>query len=137
MLISLAVLRFSLATRSSRARIKLLEEEAHTTGQQKLADILADLEREMEETVVDLIDTPTPIHSISQPSTSNRGHPIITANHKKIVNWLNLLPIKKEFAYFPAVRNSHAIIVCRDVNHFEFHRKGEGVVRHWANSFIL
>jgi hypothetical protein len=140
--ISLIILRLSLASRSSRVRIKQLEEESHTTGQQKLADTLAELEREVEEAVVDLIDNPDLSSSIYQPSESSttgssRKQPIISPNHKKIVNWLNLLPIKKEIAYFPDVRNSHAIIVCRDVEHFESHRKGEGVLRHWANSFIL
>jgi len=134
--ISLVILRvsvLSLASRSSRFRIKQLEEEAHTTGQQKLADTLAELEREVEEAVVDLIESP------DLPSSIYRSHeqPIISSNHKKIVNWLNLLPIKKEIAYFPEVWNSHPVIVCRDVKHFESHRKGEGVLRHWANSFIL
>ena len=142
--VSLVILRLSLASRSSRVRIKQLEEEAHTTGQQKLADTLAELEREVEEAVVDLIDSPDISSSTYQPSqpsststSSSLRQPIISPNHKKIVNWLNLLPIKKEIAYFPGVRNSHPIIVCRDVEHFESHRKGEGVLRHWADSFIL
>lgn len=125
----MVILRFSLATRSSRARIKQLEREAHTAGQEKLSDILAELEREVEESVVDIVDQSIP--------SSSRAHPIINANHKKIVNWLNSLPIEKEVAYFPAVRNSHAIIVCRDVKRFELHRQGEGVLRHWADCFIL
>jgi len=135
--ISLVIFRISvlsLASRSSRVRIKQLEEEAHTTGQQKLTFTLAELEREVEEATVDLIDSPD---DLSSPIYRNREQPIISPNHKKIVNWLNLLPIKKEIAYFPEVWNSHPIIVCRDVKHFESHRKGEGVLRHWANSFIL
>ena len=67
----------------------------------------------------------------------SREHPIISPNHKKIVNWLNLLPIKKVIVYFPDVWNSHPVIICRDVKYFESHRKGEGVLRHWANSFIV
>ena len=124
----MVILRFSLATRSSRARIKQLEQEAQSAGQEKLSDILAELEREVED-VADIVDNSVP--------SSGRAHPIISANHKKIVNWLNSLPIKKEIAYFPAVRNSHAIIVCRDVQRFEVHRLGESLLRHWANCFIL
>ena len=140
--ICLAITRLSLATRSSRARIKQLEQEARTAGHEKLADILAELELEVEEAVVaELIDNnlnpvPSSYQSSKETSTS-RAHPILTPNHKKIVNWLNLIPIKKEIAYFPGVRNSHAMIVCRDVKRFEFHRQGEVVLRHWANSFIL
>jgi len=134
--ISIALLRFTLASRSSRARIKILEKESHPEGKQRLAEILAELEREMEEAVVDFIDNPDPSPAY-QPENLGRDHPIITPNHRKIATWLNTLPIKKEIAYFPAVRNSHAMIVCRDVKQFEVHREGEGVLRHWANSFIL
>jgi hypothetical protein len=134
---SLAICRLSLASRSSRARIRQLEQQAHTGGQQKLADILAELERGVEEAVVDFIDNPAQSSLYPSSKESSRTHPIITPNHRKIVNWLNLIPIKKEIVYFPDVRNSHAMIVCRDVKRFEFHRQGEGVLRHWANSFIL
>ena len=120
--ISLVILRLSvlsLASRSSRFRIKQLEEEAHPTGQQKLADTLAELEQEVEEAVVDLIDSPDLSSSIYRSGVQ----PIISPNHKKIVNWLNLLPIKKEIAYFPEVWNSHPIIVCRDVKNFQSHQR--------------
>jgi hypothetical protein len=92
----------------------------------------------MEEAVVDLIDNPVPSSYQSTSKESGRAQqPILTPNHKKIVNWLNLIPIKKKLAYFPEIRNSHAVIVCRDVENFEFHRQGEGLIRHWAKSFIL
>jgi len=130
--ISLAIFRLSLASRSSRARIKQLEQEAQSAGQEKLADILAELELEVEEA---LIDNPVPSYQSSKESS--RAQPILTPNHGKIVNWLNLIPIKKKLAYFPGIRNSHAVIVCRDVEGFEYHRQGEGILRHWANSFIL
>ena len=93
----------------------------------------------MEEAVVDLIDNPVPSSYLSTSSkeSSRAQQPILSPNHKRIVNWLNLIPIKKNLAYFPGIRNSHAVIVCRDVERFEFHRQGEGLIRHWANSFIL
>jgi len=142
LILTLAIFRFSRASRSSRARIKQLEQDARTAGQEKLVDILAELElevEEVEEAVVDLIDNPMPSSSYpsSKKESSSRVQPIVTPNHTKIVNWLNLIPIKKKLAYFPGVRNSHAVIVCRDVEGFEYHRQGEGILRHWANSFIL
>ena len=93
----------------------------------------------MEEAVVDLIDNPVSPSYQSAPSkeSSRAQQPILSPSHKKIVNWLNLLPIKKNLAYFPGIRNSHGVIVSRDVERFEFHRQGEGLIRHWANSFIL
>jgi len=124
-----------MASRSSRARIKALEKAARSGNQQTLLNLVAEIEREMEEAVVDIIDNPNP-SPIYQTKVS-KSHPIITPNHKKIANWLNTLPIKKELAYFPDVRNSHAMIVSRDVQRFELHRLGEPVLRHWATSFIL
>ena len=51
---------------------------------------------------------------------------------------LNALPqLKKELAYIPNVRNSHAIIIARDIKNFEFHKMGEGVLRHWADAFVM
>ncbi|KAF8906243.1 putative serine esterase-domain-containing protein [Gymnopilus junonius] len=132
---SLALVRLSLATRSSRARIKLLEKEAHNGDQRTLVELVAELEQEMEEAVVDLIDNPDP--SPLYQSEVSKEHPIITAYHRQIANWLNTLPIKKELAYFPGVRNAHAMIISRDVKQFEIHRLGEPVLRHWATSFIL
>jgi len=51
---------------------------------------------------------------------------------------LNALPqLKKELVYIPDVRNSHAPIIVRDVQNFEFHKIGEGVLRHWADAFVM
>ncbi|KAF9038479.1 putative serine esterase-domain-containing protein [Panaeolus papilionaceus] len=134
--ITLALIRLSLASRSSRARIKLLEKESQESQTERLVHVLADLEREMEEAVVDLIDNPDPSPSY-QPAKKSRAHPIISATHVKIANWLNTLPIQKELAYFPLVRNSHAMIVCRDMKRFEAHKQGLPVVHHWAGSLVI
>ena len=126
--ISIALVRFTLATRSSRARIRLLEQD-----ESKLAHYLREFEKDVEDVVVNLIDDSNPSFSGKHPSE----HPIITPLQRRMAASLNGLPIKKERAYLPHVRNSHAIIVCRDVKRFELHRRGEGVIRHWATSFIL
>ncbi|KAJ7252775.1 DUF676-domain-containing protein [Mycena haematopus] len=145
--VSLALVRLSLAARSSRARIRLLENDASNT--QKLAHILAQLEKQVENAVVDLIDDDAhagePVAD-SESALLDKGRhsskprqelPILTPTQRHIAAWLNRLPLKKERAYFPNVRNSHAVIICRDVKNFEMHRQGESVVRHWADSFIL
>jgi hypothetical protein len=55
-----------------------------------------------------------------------------------MISSLNALPqLTKHLAYYEHVRNSHAMIVCRDVKRFEFHKKGEGVVKVWAEGFVL
>lgn len=132
--LSLAILNFSLKTRSSRARIKLLE--ASSSNQAKLIHVFAELESQVEEMVVDLVDDPNP-SSRGVNITRPQAHPILSPYQRKSAAWLNQLPIQKELAYFTDVRNSHAMIVCRDVKRFELHKLGEGVLRHWANAFIL
>ncbi|KAJ7504406.1 DUF676-domain-containing protein [Mycena galericulata] len=137
---SLAILRLSLATRSSRERIKLLENDE--SNREKLVHILARLERQVEDAVVDLIDNDAAGEPMTEPerareSSSKKEAVILTPVQRRIAALLNRLPIKKEATYFPNTRNSHALIICRDVKNFESHRAGEGVLRHWADSFII
>jgi len=129
---TIAIVRFSLATRSSRARIKLLENDQ---GEQRLINILAKFEKEMENAVAELIDDPD--SSVMAKTKPPPKQPILTAHQRKIVAWLNQLPLKKELTFFPDVRNAHGMIVCRDVKRFEIHQRGEGLVRKWADSLIL
>lgn len=64
--------------------------------------------------------------------------PILLPVQREIIASLNTLPnLKKYVAYFPGLMNAHAVIVCRDVKRFEIHRKGEGVLNHWADHFVL
>ncbi|KAI0642455.1 DUF676-domain-containing protein [Trametes meyenii] len=66
--------------------------------------------------------------------------PVLALNEtqRKLVAWLNTLPgLKKELVFIHPVRNSHAVIISRDVKRFSSHRQGEGVLRHWADHFII
>ncbi|KAJ7748546.1 putative serine esterase-domain-containing protein [Mycena maculata] len=142
-LISMVLVRLSLKTRSSRARIKLLESDR--SSREKLVHVLAQLEHQVEGAVVELIDdnagaepTEDPEGALPKARRAPPEQPILTPTQRRIAAALNRLPgLKKERAHFPNVRNSHAIIVCRDVRNFELHRRGEGVVRHWADSFVI
>jgi hypothetical protein len=136
--ISLMVINLTLATRSSRARIRLLERDA--SNKEKLIHILAELENDVENAVVDLIDDPNPAPSrnaLGNKMKPSSEQPILTPLQRKIAASLNKLPFKKELTYIENVRNAHAIIVCRDVKRFEVHKQGAGVLRHWAASFVL
>jgi len=118
---------------TSRARIRLLEQDE--SNSQKLIHVLAELERNVEDVVVDMIDNPGPVQSDADSKGPQES--ILTPLQYQIAASLNKLPIKRRLAYIQNVMNSHAVIVCRDVNRFEVHRAGEGVVRHWAASFSL
>jgi len=64
--------------------------------------------------------------------------PLLTPMQRRCIENLNKIPqLKKERAFFKNVRNTHAMIVCRDVKRFQFHEEGEGVLRHWADHFVL
>lgn len=154
--ISLILLRLALASRDSRARIKLLEKDE--SSRQKLIHILGQLEQQVEDAVADLVDDPGLDSDSSLSVTGTRAgekhvggkgkgkgepkpppaQPVLSPTQRKMIAALNTLPnLKKERAYIGGVRNSHAVIVCRDVSRFEGHRRGEGVIRHWADQFIL
>jgi len=134
-IITLALIRLSIASHYSRSRVKLLEAEDASTSSQRLVHILGQLEREVEEMVVDIVDDPnTPLPSQENTKTSPR----LTALQRKMAAVLNALPqLKKERVYIPDVRNAHSVIIARDVKNYAFHRIGEGVLRHWADAFVM
>jgi hypothetical protein len=163
-LIIIALIRLSLASRSSRARIKLLEKD----NKNNLMHVLEALEKQIADTVVDLVDDPEdssltpdssspPSESGSRPGTpamkakpktrprrrsiakeTKPQHPRLTLLQLQLIEHLNSLKgLQKETAFIDPTVNSHGTIVCRDVKRFKIHKIGEGVVRHWANGFEL
>jgi hypothetical protein len=163
--ITAALIRLSLASRSSRARIKLLEKG----DQDKLIHVLQSWEKQLADTVVELVDDPedsglTPNASSPaseagsrpatppikpKPKTRARGlsitaqetkpqHPYLTPLQLQLIENLNTLPnLQKEIAFIHPIVNSHGAIVSRDVKRFKAHLLGQGVIKHWANAFIL
>ena len=131
--ICFAIFKLFISSHRSRSRVKLLEAEGASTTQ-RLIHIFGQLEREVE----DLVDDPnTPISS-QEGTEGSKKRPRINAAQKKMAAVLNALPqLKKERVYIPDVRNSHAAIVMRDVESLEFHKIGEGVLRHWADAFVM
>lgn len=120
-------INLSLASRTSRARVKLLEQD-ESQGE-RLVHVLTKLEG------IDISllseDSTDDVSSTSIPSS------VLSPLQRKLALSLNKLPLKKELAFISEVINSHAPVVCRDVKRFEVHRRGEGVLRHWAASFVL
>ena len=131
----LALVRLSISSRRSRTRIKHLEAE-DPSGTQRLVHIIGQLERQVEDIVVDIVDDP-PV-SISSPGSKSKKSPRVTPAQRRMAAGLNALPqLKKERVFIPDVRNSHATIIARDIQNFEFHKIGEGVLRHWADAFVM
>lgn len=126
-----------MSSRRSRSRIKLLEAEDPSTAE-RLVHIFGQLERQVEDIVVDIVDDPSV--SIPSPGWTKRPKetPRVTPAQRRMAAGLNaLVQLKKELVYLPDLRNSHATIIARDVQNFEFHRIGEGVLRHWADAFVM
>ncbi|KAH9932665.1 putative serine esterase-domain-containing protein [Amylocystis lapponica] len=62
----------------------------------------------------------------------------LTDVQRRMIAWLNTLPgLKKELAFIEPCFNSHAVIVARDVQRFDSHKIGQGVLRHWADHFVM
>ena len=154
LLLSLIITRLALASRASRARIKLLEKEQ--SSQERLVHVVGRLEREMEDAMVDMFDSPglsdaessqpslptspaqADLDAASKRQAKQKQDLVLSDVQKKIVAWLNALPgLKKELAFIHPVRNAHAVIISRDVKRFPSHKQGEGVIRHWADHFIM
>ncbi|KAG9313033.1 heme peroxidase [Chiua virens] len=151
--ISLALVRLSISSHNSRTRLKTLEGEE--SNKERLAHIIAELEANVESVVLDMYDQGTPLASTlpskgavdgtltqqehhSADSAPSPYQALLTPIQRRCVQNLNKIPqLQKERAFFVDVRNSHAMIVCRDVKRFAFHLEGEGVLRHWADHFKL
>lgn len=73
----------------------------------------------------------------TNPKKELQNQPILTPTQLRMIENLNALPnLRKEIVFLDNLRNSHATIVCRDLR-FEFHRRGEGVLRKFADEFEL
>ncbi|KAL1723043.1 putative serine esterase-domain-containing protein [Schizophyllum commune] len=169
---SLVLMRLTMSAHKSRRRIKLLEADpSKISSGETLMQVVARLEKDVEDAVADMMENPEGEESDASPEVSqdglvgdNEAYPaqasddtLAQANgrrqsvhasqpksvariaplQRKMAANLNALPIQKERAFIENVRNSHAVIISRDVKNFEWHRRGEGVIRHWADSFEL
>lgn len=157
--ICLALIRLSFQSHQSRGRLRNLEAQS---TRERLVHIIGKLESELESAAVDLYDDPagTPIATsrISGADPANKAsstkptkgqqkksqskpppyQPLLTPGQLQCIENLNNIPqLKKERTFFEGVRNSHAVIVCRDPKMFKHHLEGEGVLRHWADHFKL
>jgi hypothetical protein len=157
--ICLALIRLSIQSHQSRGRVRHLEAQS---TRERLVHIIGQLESELESAAVDLYDDPAGTPSATSPipganpadptnpsePTKEKGkksrsktpsyQPLLTPGQLQCIENLNKIPqLKKERAFFEGVRNSHAMIVCRDPKMFKQHLEGEGVLRHWADHFEL
>jgi hypothetical protein len=131
------VVWLSISSHHSRSRIKLLEAE-DTSATQRLVHMFGQLERQVEDMVVDIVDDPTTFIPSQESTKTLKKSPPVTPAQRKMVTALNALPqLKKERAYIPDVSNTHATIIARDVQNVDFHKIGEGVLRHWADVFVM
>jgi hypothetical protein len=162
LLIATAVVRLSFQTRASKERIRLLKEDG---GEEKMASMIRSVEKKMDDVIADLVDSTSPTDSPSPeeaeaessstvvspsakwnpsyplPSTSNDGkksRPALSPSQIRMIDALNSLDfLKKEVAFIPAVRNAHAVLICRDPKNFPHHEEGKGAIRHWADRFLF
>jgi hypothetical protein len=75
--------------------------------------------------------------SEKRKGTKQQNEPALSDIQLKLIDQLNALPFNKYIGYFPGVFSSHAVIVSRDIKQYKLHAQGRGVLRHWADHFIL
>lgn len=155
-LFCLVITRLSLASRKSRERIQLLEKDESYSS--RLVHTLGQIERQVEDTVVEMIDdsgevVPSSASTLAaspalaadvglsaakgqeaKAATAEKPHVTLSPLQHKLVKWLNSIPqLEKELVWIDPVRNSHAVIIARDITRFPDQQIGEGVLRHWAD----
>ena len=147
--------RFTLASRASHARVKLLEANPESTGK-RLKNLLEKIEKNMEDTVEDVgeaflpgpkaVDEDTEWQSTGPPQSSalhrkqrkDKSQPVLTPAQCIMITNLNTLPnLSKHTVFIHPIRNSHGSIICRNIKTITEHRRGEGVLRHWADGMEL
>jgi hypothetical protein len=134
----MVLVRFSLDSRSSRKRIKSLEQDESYT--QRLAHFVTEVEQQMERQLVDLPEAKGEDAASTVPIPGGKGSvPELTEAQRTMVRLLNQLPdLKKERVFYPLARNSHGTIVCRDPKRFKWHEQGrEGPLKHWGDRFVF
>ncbi|CAE6428701.1 unnamed protein product [Rhizoctonia solani] len=73
-----------------------------------------------------------------KPKPNDPLQPILSPAQLAMIESLNSIPqLRKVRAYFPYVRNAHSMIIVRDPKVFPMHEDGMGVVKHWADRFVL
>ena len=139
---------------SSKKRIKNLE--SHESHKNRLIHVLAELERNVENRIVDFVETSEanaststsagingtgqlklPSHSETISETSG-ANPTLTEPQKELIRLLSTLPnLKKEIAFIHTLTNTHPAIVCRDVEKYKVYSVGKGILQHWADNFTF
>ena len=122
-----------MSSHRSRSRIKLLEAE-DLSATQRLVHTIGQFERQVQ----DIVDDPPVSTPLPGRTETSKESPRATPVQRRMAVGLNALPqLKKERVYIPDVRNSHASIIARDIQNFDFHKIGEGVLKHWADAFVM
>jgi hypothetical protein len=152
--------RFLLSSRSSWARVRLLESDQENITR-RLVTLWAKMERAIEDAVEDVVEekilpatdseqtcsSPTVIDDDSasirtlfkMPTSPEvvKAQPLVTPVQLRMISNLNSLPnLTKHIAFIHSVRNSHGAIVCRNMAMKE-HHKGVGVLKKWVDGLKL
>lgn len=68
----------------------------------------------------------------------DKSQPVLTPAQRVMITNLNTLPnLSKHTVFIHPARNSHGSIVCRSIKTMTEHKRGEGVLRHWADGMQL
>ncbi|KIK66677.1 hypothetical protein GYMLUDRAFT_192639 [Collybiopsis luxurians FD-317 M1] len=119
--------------RSSSSRVKSLE-QASMTARDRLVQVFASLEHNIAQKAEEVLEQTAPT---TQKGKRKRSEIQLTASQRKMIADLNQLSVRKHLAWIHPTRNSHAVIICREEDQFAGHALGKGVLRYWAEQFVL
>lgn len=155
--------RFLFSSRASRTRVSNLQHESKSRFVQVFANLQQGLsqatEDVLEQTGAPGVPPPMPIppvrpHTIQTTGVSNSNkdtttspttihspsvssQPLLTQFQRAMLMGLNDLPnVHKHLVWITPARNTHAVVIWREPQ-FPGHARGEGVLRHWADHFIV
>ena len=132
--------RLIMESNASRARIRILEAD-----QSRIQSFRAHFRQVREDVGRLVVDAAHPDNDNQLVSSAESltwklwpPKPYLTPMQLHMANSLNSIPhLTKKFAYIDGVINSHAVIVARDRKNHPFQEIGMGVIRHWADHFVL
>lgn len=147
------LVRFSLEDRASRKRVKNLEKgDSEDAERRRQLGLVERFEEEMDEAVASIVgvDGKESLLAAAAPSSSEEdatssepaadasAQPVLTPAQRRMIKNLNAIPhLEKRIAMCDTGVYNHGTIVCREPKRLPSHERGLGIVRHWADCWVL
>ncbi|AAW43063.2 hypothetical protein CNBD5510 [Cryptococcus deneoformans B-3501A] len=104
---------------------------------QHLRDTIRRIERNIESEFIENADGPSlDIYNKTTPLQQVVVKVQLKDSQLRMALWLNQLPFKKYFTWWPEITNAHATAIVRDAHLFPQHERGRGMLKFWAKVML-